>query len=536
MTETVLLNAEFDKFWQKIENNENFALMRNGDGERAIMTGRSVTAQEGWKSPEFVSKLGKDLQQTLLLENENIFCAVSCPCCDPAAYYWYVTHTVNKQNITFANLWVNINYPKFKEKFETLTRDAVLIANYAAKGHKIGNLNILKHYEISDDCISFWEKSAPDMLSQIKKDFGNRNNLLYVVSAGPMSGPIIADLYKNNPENCYIDFGSSIDPYYRNNFTRPYMKNGTIYARRNCAMPHPAKTHFDVSVVLTLYKRPENLEPQLLAIENQTLKPKEILLYQDGTGDTVKIPEHLKARFAHIEINPVNAGVWGRFRFAREAAKCEYVCMFDDDTIPGSRWLENCHTQMQIQEGLYGAIGIVLEKPYLYPHIFKGSHFRVGWQGNLNFTAEVDFAGHSWFFKRTWLAHLFNAPAQVQRYKLAAEDMSFSYQLLKEAGIKTYIPPHPKINTDFFGSLPRYANKLGGSETAVSVNASNVAMMTEAIGFLLQSGWNTLLQRDPQYVKKLKRTLGFQNNKLIFFAQKCVKFAKKKIRKILRIV
>jgi hypothetical protein len=104
----IFLGNEFDKFWAKIESGDNFALSRNGDGERAIMSGHHVTAQEGWKSPDYVSKLGQDLLQTLEIIDDDFFCAISCPCCDPAAFYWYITRIKNKKNITFANLWVNI--------------------------------------------------------------------------------------------------------------------------------------------------------------------------------------------------------------------------------------------------------------------------------------------------------------------------------------------------------------------------------------------------------------------------------------------
>ncbi len=57
----IFLASDFKKIWQKIDIGENFALLRYGDGERAIMEGRVVVAQEGWSSPNFVTKLGKDL-------------------------------------------------------------------------------------------------------------------------------------------------------------------------------------------------------------------------------------------------------------------------------------------------------------------------------------------------------------------------------------------------------------------------------------------------------------------------------------------
>jgi glycosyltransferase involved in cell wall biosynthesis len=296
-------------------------------------------------------------------------------------------------------------------------------------------------------------------------------------------------------------------------------------------MHDPETTSFDVSVVLNLYKQPESLEIQLQAIENQTLKPKEILLYQDGTGDTIKIPENIKHRFNLIEINPKNAGVWARFDFAMRKASCKYVCVFDDDTVPGSRWLENCHTEMMKQDGLYGTIGIILEKPELYPHIYKGSHFRAGWHGNLKYTVEVDFVGHSWFFKREWLAFLFNAPMELKNYKFVGEDMSFSYQLFTEAGIKTYVPPHPKNKYELHGSLKKHAVNFGNSKKAVSLNPANIGMMTGAINILLKNGWKTLILRDKKYVKKIKKQLKWQNSLLINFVTRCMMFAKKKLLK-----
>lgn len=494
MTDKIYLDKEFDKFWKKIENGENFAFMRNADGERAIMMGKAVAAQEGnWKSPNFVSKLGQDIYSSLMLDEENVFYALSCPCCDNEAYYWYLSR-MNTKNVTFANLWINANYPKFKRLFPTLKRDAILIANYRAKGHKIGNLNILKHYEIDDDCISFWEKHAPKMIQQIKDDFGDRNDLLYVVSAGPMSGPIIERLYKNNPNNCYVDFGSSIDIYYRENISRPYMHPDNVYAKRNCWMYNPYTTDLDVSVVLSAYKRIENLPLQLDAIEKQSLKPREILLFQDGIadGEKVTIPADVKKRFNIVEVSKTNQGVWARFDFARKNAKSKYVCVFDDDTIPGPRWLENCMTEMQKREGLYGTIGILCNTPAYY----AGSYTRIGWGNPNNETAMVDFVGHSWFLQTKWLDYMFENTDELQTYKICGEDMTLS-QKLQEHGIATFVPPHPQDDTDLWGSLPAYSYKFGDDKNSLFVN----------------NGWTKMRETFDLLVKKYKFKLVKYNNR-----------------------
>lgn len=489
----IYLDDEFRKFWDKIESKENFALMRSGDGEYAIMTGRRVKAREGWESPlGTISKLGYDLYESHQLLDSQVFYGISCPDCDREAYYWYSSN-IPSRNRTFANLWVNSNYIEFKQRFANLQRDAVLIANYRAQGHALGRLSLVQSYFISDDCFSFWENDALLMLEQIKRDVGSRNNLLYVISAGPMSGPIIAELYKHNPHNCYIDFGSSIDSFYREKVTRPYMDINNKYAQRNCWMDSPQDTSFDVSVIMNVYKHPASLESQLIAIENQTLKAKEILLYQDGTGDTITIPQHLRSRFNVIEIGDINKGVWERFYFAERKAQSTYVCVLDDDTIPGRRWLENCHASMLQQEGLYGTIGVLLKEPRKYPYKAGEYWKRIGWANPNIYTVEVDFVGHAWFFKREWLQYLIEAPQEIQ-YKVAGEDMGFSFQLQKH-GISTFVPPHPDGELDFFGSNPVTAATLGTQEGKVYSQKDSKRLFNKVVNILMDKGWNTLQSR-----------------------------------------
>ena len=74
-----------------------------------------------------------------------------------------------------------------------------------------------------------------------------------------------------------------------------------------------------------------------------------------------------------------NFGVWARFAFALNALGT-YVCIFDDDTIPGRKWLENCLTESKKQRGLYGTRGICFGSRETY------------YGGNVNFNVVV----HDW--------------------------------------------------------------------------------------------------------------------------------------------
>ena len=69
--------------------------------------------------------------------------------------------------------------------------------------------------------------------------------------------------------------------------------------------------------------------------------------------------EALLKGIPHVRSSNRNWGVWPRFLFCAEF-KSEYVCVFDDDTIPGSRWIENCLKTMNSTPGLLGANGVLI--------------------------------------------------------------------------------------------------------------------------------------------------------------------------------
>lgn len=270
-------------------------------------------------------------------------------------------------------------------------------------------------------------------------------------------------------------------------------------------MPENSATRADISVVLNLYKRPEALALQLQALALQTLPPKEILLFQDGTDDAtpIAVPQELKSHFTKIVVSSQNVGVWGRFKFARETAQYPLVCVFDDDTIPGRRWLENCNTQMQQREGIYGTIGIVLEPNTQYPY---KKFFRVGWDGQLCETAEVDFVGHSWFFKKSWLDYMYEVPSEVQSLKCAGEDIALSFGC-QQHGIKTFVPPHPPGQPEWYGSQVESANSLGTANIGISMNTENLKTMNHAIQILLKKGWSLHHVQAPLEFYNLQRKI-----------------------------
>ena len=222
----------------------------------------------------------------------------------------------------------------------------------------------------------------------------------------------------------------------------------------------------DISVILNCYKRPQYLQEQYLALEEQTYTPKNILIWQNkGDLENFKPLNENIANQCTSAVSNTNFGVCARFSYALNC-RTEYVCVFDDDTIPGKKWLENCYETIQQHEGLLGTIGVIFND--LNYHSF----FRYGWDNPNEQTEKVDIVGHSWFFKREWLS-AFWSDTDLPLYYTSGEDIHFSYAIQKYLNLNTYVPPHPVSQPDLWGSKPGLGWKYGVDQVAVSVNSHN---------------------------------------------------------------
>jgi glycosyltransferase involved in cell wall biosynthesis len=255
-----------------------------------------------------------------------------------------------------------------------------------------------------------------------------------------------------------------------------------------------------ITCILNGYKRPENLNEQLEALRKQTVQPDEILVWYNNPGEDKLINYDIGTEVPVAYCN-YNFGVWARFAYALNARN-PYVCVFDDDTVPGSRWLENCLNTMGETEGLLGTVGAIYVNP-LPPE--QSSYFeqyiRVGWPdgGNLEQTVEADWLGHAWFFKKEWLSYMFRELPDP-KYNICGEDMHFSYMLQKYAGIKSLVPPHPKDNKELWGSLK--GATYGGDENSLwesnapSINGTPFRpLMNEYFRKQRMDGWKLVREK-----------------------------------------
>ena len=241
----------------------------------------------------------------------------------------------------------------------------------------------------------------------------------------------------------------------------------------------------DITVILNCYRRPEYLTKQIEAIRNQTIQPKQIWIWVNYHDDNKDI-DFSKFDVDRVIKNDYNWKFYGRFAGAL-LADTKYIAMFDDDTIPGSKWFENCANTMKQNEGILGGAGVKLKNNRYY------GHDRFGWSSKNEELIEVDLVGHAWYFKRDWLKYLWlEKPFTWDN----GEDIQFSYMAQKHGNVKTYCPPHPESDKDMSSSLLGY--ELGVDEKATSNQRNHVVFYSQrdaCVKNAIMNGWKPVFMR-----------------------------------------
>ena len=240
----------------------------------------------------------------------------------------------------------------------------------------------------------------------------------------------------------------------------------------------------DITVILNCYRRPYNLKMQIEAIRNQTVPPKNIWLWVNDHSDNHGF-DYSDLGIDRIFLNDFNWKFYGRFAAAL-LCDTDYVAIFDDDTVPGERWFENCFSTMKEKPGILGSAGVILNSQRYM------DHRRSGWAAKNDDIEKVDLVGHAWFFKRDWLKYLWREKPPTWDN---GEDIQFSYSAQRYGGIQTYCPPHPKNDKSLHGSI--LGNELGIDSKATSNNneVTHEQFFSErdqCVYYALQNGWKTV--------------------------------------------
>lgn len=234
---------ELTRFNQKIESKENFSLVRFGDGEMVVINGEAIDLSEKCngehkytpQNPED-ERCRKVLEESLLYQNERYFVGLPCRCCvgDQHCDELRKQSQQPEQQLTWANIFVNANYPRFLE--ETIaalkTRTINMICHEKAQ---FDNLPfVVKHdFRVGANAwVSNYDKKTLEIAEYIESH--NIKDEVFLFCSGVLSNMLIYQLTKNFPENTYIDVGSVFDDMLQLGQTRKYLKGSKRRLTKVC--------------------------------------------------------------------------------------------------------------------------------------------------------------------------------------------------------------------------------------------------------------------------------------------------------------
>jgi 2-polyprenyl-3-methyl-5-hydroxy-6-metoxy-1,4-benzoquinol methylase len=207
--------TDFDQFdfW-----GQTFAFVRFGDGERAICAGEPVECRDGWKHDGSATQFAEDLNASLRFNNPDYYIGISDGCCDRRSRDWFLSKiTAPMEQVTFANIFVNWNYRRFRQ----LELSGTFVVSSAGGDLTVPDDLVTGEYDID---------AIVDQLLHVDRPI--------LLAAGPASC-IIAHKYWLRAEphrrQAIVDVGSAIDEWTKGRKTRQYQFPGSGTAERICA-------------------------------------------------------------------------------------------------------------------------------------------------------------------------------------------------------------------------------------------------------------------------------------------------------------
>ena len=247
-----------------------------------------------------------------------------------------------------------------------------------------------------------------------------------------------------------------------------------------------------VTIISTLYKRSDYYETQINAFLNQTYAPEEIIFYQNENHFTFNLSKEMIAKaknkniiIKHVHSKDHNYKFHGRFTLPL-ISDSDYIAIFDDDTIPGNKWIENCLKLCKEKKCILGANGRVLNKECNWVN----SSYSLGDGQAVLKDTFVDFVGHCWFFKRDWIYYMWmQEPNTLQN----GEDIHFAASCFINGGIRCMVPKQVLSDrSDWGDSNP----ELGWDDNASWKKPQHHDQRKEIITFWAKKGWKGILARE----------------------------------------
>jgi hypothetical protein len=213
--------GEFNRIIKMLDDKENFAISRFGDGEYAIINNDKIdliSKGNGEFKHDPASKDDEKYRKALIdsfkFKKKNYLVGIACQCCIGKEKFESMAKDSgqNEENLTFANIFVNSNYPDFKSTLIPLLakRKVIVVCNSKGKTKSLP-FKVQAAFYVGTNA---W-KNDYNLITKIKQYISSNKlkDVVFVVAAGPFANVLCHQLFEYNSDNTYIDIGSTLDPW-----------------------------------------------------------------------------------------------------------------------------------------------------------------------------------------------------------------------------------------------------------------------------------------------------------------------------------
>lgn len=225
---------EFNKIKEKIVNKECFALSRANDGEMKILFDEYIDLRKKCNG-EFIYNpkenshhfFREKLLESIQYKDDSYIVGIGCPCCLGMNNYLKLKQitTQDEEHLTFGNVFVNSNYPRFINEIIPLfsNYNVIMIINNNAITFDLSfKKNIVKIFDVGTNA---WMNDY-ELVNKMKLYISENNieNHMFLFAAGPFSNILIHECHKISKNNTYLDIGSTLDDMMSLGATRGYLR------------------------------------------------------------------------------------------------------------------------------------------------------------------------------------------------------------------------------------------------------------------------------------------------------------------------
>jgi hypothetical protein len=105
---------------------------------------------------------------------------------------------------------------------------------YIGSGTTLTKFAVKKSILLDSLLVNDWDTKADETIDRITKEILPIKEEIFLFCCGPIAKILIAQLWAKNPQNIYIDAGSSLDTFFKGSTNRFYVDPSHELSKKQC--------------------------------------------------------------------------------------------------------------------------------------------------------------------------------------------------------------------------------------------------------------------------------------------------------------